>query len=155
MYVEELLKNNQIVALQEHWLYNFEKQTLCDLFPNHNNYCKCSDDTSPIPPKVRPKGVAGVAFLWNQDLDDIVTPLSDGSDRVIAIHVQAGRTSTVLINTYMPANGTLSDIAYEEVLDEVQIIFDKYSPSNKIIWMGDMNATVKQYRNNQNDQKGH
>ena len=153
VYVEELLKSNQIIALQEHWLYNFEKQTLHDLFPDYNNYCKCSDDLSPIPPKVRPKGVAGVAFLWNQDLNENITPLPDGSDRVIAIHIQAGCTSAVLINTYMPANGTLSDVAYEEILDEVQILFDKYSPSNKIIWMGDMNATIREHRNNQNDQK--
>jgi hypothetical protein len=57
----------------------------------------------------------------------------------------------VLINTYMPANGTLSDANYAEVLDEVFEIIQKYSPSATIIWTGDMNAHPSRKKLNPND----
>ena len=109
------------------------------------------DEKNPISSKIRPKGNGGVAILWHKDLSDIVTPLPDGSERTIAIHIKTTATPVVLINTYMPANTSRSGTPYEAILDEVYTISNKYRSNNLIIWTGDMNASTRLRKTNRND----
>ena len=61
-YARELLKDGKtILCLQEHWLFNFETDTLSDLFPEYDSAIKCCDDEDPILPLHKPKDTAGVA----------------------------------------------------------------------------------------------
>jgi hypothetical protein len=75
-------------------------------------HVKCVDDQTLTSPMYRPRATAGVAILWPQEISKQVTPLPDGSDRVVAIQVQTDQGPLVVINTYMPANGTHSGVDY-------------------------------------------
>ena len=77
--------------------------------------------------------------------------MPDGSKRVLMIKIKASQQDVTLINTYMPAEGTLDKTtSYEEVLDEVHEIIQN-SQNTKIIWIGDMNASLIRNRKSSND----
>ena len=139
------------MCIQEHWLYRFEADFIYTQYGQCSGSIKCVDDSDPIPLKLRPRGSAGVAVLWNKKWDDHIKPLPDGGDRLQAVHITTTTDPVVLINTYMPTNGTMADIAYEEVLDEVYEVMQKYSATNKIIWIGDINASTKRPKPTSND----
>ncbi len=80
----------------------YEGDTIFNLFPNHCGHVKCQDDQDPVPLRVRVTGNAGVATLWHKSLSGAISPLPDGSDRVVAVHVNTLPQQTVIINTYMP-----------------------------------------------------
>jgi quinolinate synthase len=111
------------------------------------------DDADPIPLKLRPRGSAGVATLWHKSWSENILALPDGGDRVQAISVSTTSGPVIIINTYMPASGTLSDATYEGALDEVFEIYQKYSPTTTIIWTGDMNAHPSRKKLTANDRQ--
>lgn len=150
-YVADLLQRNQIICLQEHWLYRFEASTLFSLFPDCEGVIKCFDDHDPMPLRVRPRGNAGVATLWNKSVSQCITELPDGSERVLAIRINTSSSPIILLNTYMPTIGTLSGDSYSGVLDEIYEIISKYSSTHKVIWAGDMNASMVRRTKNSND----
>lgn len=150
-YVAHLLQLHQIVCIQEHWLFQFEAHMIYSLFPSCDGAIKCIDDRDPVPLRLRPKGNAGVATLWNKKYSKAIAILPDGSDRVLAVRVETNPYPIVIINTYMPASGTLSGITYEEILDEVFEIICKYVSQNIVLWIGDMNASVNRLKPNKND----
>jgi hypothetical protein len=51
-YVEELLRLNNVICLQEHLLYRFEAAAMFDLFENCEGAIKCFDDHDPMPLRV-------------------------------------------------------------------------------------------------------
>ncbi len=62
LYLDEIVKKADIICLQEHWLYNFEKKTL-DNIDQFTAFTRCIDDTVPISPVQRPRGYGGIAIL--------------------------------------------------------------------------------------------
>ena len=142
-YVHELLKNSNILLVQEHWLHRFEVNLLQDLLPSYKSHVKCFDDDQLLPPLHRTVGRAGVMFLWHPRLNEAITLLPDGSTRVIALQIRGKRESLTLVNTYMPANGSRDkECTFEEVLDEVSELFEKFSPTTSVIWGGDLNGSL-------------
>ena len=134
------------MCLQEHWLYNFQKVEIHALFLTYKCAVKCIDDEDPISPLYRPRGQAGVASFWNNDIDHCISILPDGGDRVQAIKIQLEKGSMVLINTYLPTSGTHADVSYNDILDEVNEILLKYQPNNLVLWVGDM-TRERRYKN--------
>lgn len=133
-----------IICIQEHWLYSFQQNEIKELFPSHCWAIKCIDDGNPIAPIHRPRGHAGVACLWDKQIDHDITVLPDGSDRVLAIQYN----DTVIINTYMPTAGTHTKISYQDITDEVHELLEKYHPQLNMIWFGDMNADPQRATSN-------
>jgi len=132
-------------------MHRFEVPLLDELFPNLSYHIKCCDDDHPLPPLHRPRGTAGVATLWKKEHDQNIHQMPDGSKRVLVIKIKASQQDVTLINTYMPAEGTLDKTtSYEEVLDEVHEIIQN-SQNTKIIWIGDMNASLIRNRKSSND----
>ena len=123
-------------------MYSYQKQDLKDIYPKAVWSLKCIDDEDPTIPLYRPRGQAGVGFIWHPKLDPHITVLPDGSDRVIAMRIQTNEKPIVIINTYMPASGTHTKISYNEIADEVHEILQKYQPYSTVIWVGDMNGDV-------------
>lgn len=48
----------------------------------------------------------------------------------------------------MPTAGTHSDVTYEEILDEVHELIEKYADNNQFIWTGDLNADPRRLTSN-------
>lgn len=134
------LNPNNIICIQEHWLYNFQLKNLTDLFPTLQWAVKCIDDNSPIAPLYRPRGHFGVACAWHPSIDQFIKLLPDGSNSIIALQVKSANTSMVLINSYLPTVGSHTGTRYDDVTDEILEIMHKYHPHNKLIWVGDING---------------
>ena len=144
--------SQQLIFLQEHFLFCYDKKELSEIFPSYENDVKCIDDKDPIPPLFRPRGQAGTACLWSSDMSSYVEILPDGSDRVQVIRLNFDQP-IVIINTYMPAEGTHSNATYSGTLDEVHEILEKYGQTHQILWLGDINADPQRRVQRSNDRK--
>ena len=153
-YVQQLTEAHTIVCLQEHWLHNYENSIVSKLLPNSSYSIKCHDDDESEPPSHRKRGVAGVITLWPKKLDPYITPLPDGGTRMVVIQIRAKQNPITIINTYMPAEGSHDrTCTYDEVLDEVQVVAEKYKAVGSIVWTGDLNADLSRVPGTTNDRK--
>ena len=139
-----------ILCIQEHWMFSFEENMLKALIPNICYHIKCSDDKRPVNPTLKPRGQGGVLTLWKPEMECLVTPLPDGSERNVLIQIGSTKEgATYLLNSYMPTEGSLAK--YVEVLDEVYEIQLKHSPNGRFIWIGDLNASFTRPNPTEND----
>ena len=76
-------------------------------------------------------------------MDKSIQVLPDGSDRLIALRINTANVPILLINTYLPTEGTHTGIKYHDITDEVYEVIQKYQPGHHIIWTGDMNADLE------------
>jgi hypothetical protein len=90
----------------------FQEQKASQLFSNAIWNLKCVDDNDPTLPSHRPQGTASVACMWAREIDQFITPLHDGSDRLLAMKIQHTEGNLILVNTYMPTAGTHTDVKY-------------------------------------------
>jgi hypothetical protein len=79
-------------------------------------------------------------IAWKKELDHIIEVVPDGSDRIQAIKLLQQDLPILLINCYMPTQGC-KDPAYEDVLDEVNELMNKFWQL-AVLWTGDLNADV-------------
>ena len=147
------MKFNDIVIIQEHWLYCFEKQFL-ETIAHENNWSSaimCTDELDPISPFLKcPRGKGGVAILWNNKISNEITTLPDCSRRMMAIRVA---NELCIINVYMPARGLSdSDLEFESCLDKIAEMIIKYGGDLDIIFGGDINASL--HRQKKEHKKG-
>lgn len=78
VFVKELLQDCDFLAIQEHWLFNFQLQELEKKFSSHLAHSKAADDDNPLPPSQKPRGYGGVAILYRNNLDVTVKKLPVG-----------------------------------------------------------------------------
>ena len=69
--------------------------------------------------------------MWKKDIDHMVTPHPDGSNRTVVIQLGNPDHPVFIINTYMPTEGAPS--RYENMLDEVHEIVMKYQQKGDIL----------------------
>jgi hypothetical protein len=70
--IEELLKQHQIILIQEHWLFEAQINTIGDLNKNINFVGKEVDKYNPVLPKSMPRGYGGVAIIWRGKNDHLI-----------------------------------------------------------------------------------
>ena len=146
-----MLNECDILCIQEHWLLSFEKKDLNELFPHHTIIAKSTDDDDPQSPNFRRRGHAGTAIIFKSELEHLITPIKEGSHRILAIEIADPETPILLLNTYMPTEGAIG-ADYQESLDEIYAIMDKYN-NHKFIWTGDINASQNREKPTTNDLK--
>ena len=78
-YVQEPLKRCDIIALQEHWLFNFQLQDMERIFCTHSVHSKTVDDDNLFlrPKTQKPRGYGGVAILFSKKLNVTVSYQSE------------------------------------------------------------------------------
>ena len=91
-----------------------------------------------------------MAILWKREIDKYVHPIPDGSGRLTAITIDVpGFPKSVIVNTYMPANGSENHLSlYRQLVDEVHELSQKY-PLHQLIWLGDLNGSLIRSNNQQ------
>ncbi|CAC5394927.1 unnamed protein product [Mytilus coruscus] len=77
LYLSELLGNVDILAIQEHWLWSFEKSKLekLETFAADRAFStslECTDEYDPISNRQRIRGWGGCDILWRSHLDQFV-----------------------------------------------------------------------------------
>ena len=139
---EKFAKTEDMVLIQEHWLFKCQLDLLNELNENFMSAGKSVDYTDPIPPIQIPRGYGGVAIFWKKDIDHIVNSLEIGNQRIICIELLAERP-TLVICVYMPCNGeTDSYHSYVECIEQLQEIIYTYQGTHEIIIGGDFNENA-------------
>jgi endonuclease/exonuclease/phosphatase family metal-dependent hydrolase len=142
-YLQSLMKSHDLIAIQEHWLFQFEKNFFEEINPQFFAISRHVDDDNPIQPSHKPRGFGGVAWLWNKDMDSIITPLEGGGKRTLAIQVETSGRPLCLITVYMPSRGgPESESQFKALLDELHETYEKYTPTHSVFLMGDINASL-------------
>ncbi|CAG2247840.1 unnamed protein product [Mytilus edulis] len=152
-YFNELLHKHDIILLQEHWLFNYEKEQLKQHYSDFLTFSRHIDDDEPMSPIGRPRGHGGIAILYRKSMSSMFSQLPDGNNRVQAIEISTTGNPTCLINVYLPSRGTDSGHdAYRAALDTLKEIILKYQETHSIITAGDFNASfIKHYKDSQDE----
>ena len=123
LYLQKLCQENDIVCLQEHWLWDFEKDWFKNEFMDFESFVRCHDSNDNISNFNVPRGRAGIAILWNKKFSDFVSRLDAGNERVMAVEIN-GNSKLCIINVYLPTNKSDSEYGYMECLDVVHDIIE-------------------------------
>lgn len=98
-YARDLLKNTDILALSEHWLYNDELSFLDgldDQFCYYASSSRLNDNT-----RRWKRGQGGVGLLWRKNL---VVKKIFLSDRLVAIKIKTGPARwSIICGVYLPS----------------------------------------------------
>lgn len=142
--IQELLKMVDVLAIQEHWLFNFELACLDDLSTDFTSFARAVDDSNPISPYQKPRGYGGVALMWRKSIDNRITKLPDGNEKIICIEIIYSTAKLCLVCAYLPCRGrsTESETQFCDALDAIREIYIKYNETHTIILMGDLNASI-------------
>ncbi|MES9879262.1 MAG: reverse transcriptase domain-containing protein [Sedimenticola sp.] len=150
----ELARQEKIVCLQETWLWTYESDTINNIIPNYDSFVRCDDLNENISNFQAPRGKAGVAILWPAKWSQYVKRLEDGNDRIIGIEMNLPDDDICIFNAYLPTlNLPSSKEKYDEHMDILHNIVQKYSATHKVILCGDMNGTLVPTRTNPHDIK--
>jgi exonuclease III len=78
---------------------------LQELHHNYNGTGKAVDTYDPIAPYLMPRGHGGVAIMWKKTLDNFITPLTIGNERIQCVEL-SGKKNVILISVYLPCKGS-------------------------------------------------
>ncbi|CAG2200016.1 unnamed protein product [Mytilus edulis] len=118
-----------------------------------DHFTRCHDFNDQITNFQIPRGRGGVSILWPTEWSPFVKKLDDGNNRIIAVEILSNNKPICLVNAYMPTKKANSDFEYQEHLDILQSIVDKYEDTHSVLVCGDMNGTYLNDRNNSHDAK--
>lgn len=147
----QLSRGDNIIALQETWLWTYEEDIIENIVPNYIAFVRCDDINDNLTAYQAPRGKAGVALLWPKERSKHIRKLEEGNERIIAIEVNTSDSPLCIINTYMPTFGSSSSEYYAEHLDILHNIIDNYLATHKIIVCGDFNGSLVGTRTNSQD----
>ncbi|VDI33131.1 Hypothetical predicted protein, partial [Mytilus galloprovincialis] len=99
--LNELLDKHDIILLQEHWLFNYEKEQLKQHHSDFLTFSRHIDDDEPMCPIGRPRGHGGIAILYRKSMSSLFSHHPDGNNRVEAIEISTIRNSTCLFDVYL------------------------------------------------------
>jgi endonuclease/exonuclease/phosphatase family metal-dependent hydrolase len=88
----------------------------------------------------------GLAIMWRNSIDYAITelPLTVKTDRIMAICIQSpGNTPVIIVNVYCATTNETTD-KFQDIINNLQIVFDTYSDNNIVIMCGDFNAQLGQ-----------
>ncbi|MCG8113152.1 MAG: hypothetical protein JAZ10_20495 [Candidatus Thiodiazotropha endolucinida] len=141
---------NTIICIQEHFLWDFEKDFIQSIMPTMSYHIRCHDHLEPLSGFKLPRGRGGVAILWPKAWASKVKRLDEGNERIVAVTIAASKP-ICLINAYLPTHDSGSHTEYLECLDIIHSIFIKYQGTYEVILCGDLNGTLLETRSNKHD----
>lgn len=146
LYLNTLESTSDVICIQEHWQYEFQKDSLASILPNMDMRIICSDTFEEISNFNLPRGKGGIAVVWKRELSPSVQELSGGNNRVTGIEIKTPR-NICIICVYMPTNNSGdSYLEYTECLDIISSYLSLYSATHRIIIAGYLNGTLLQPR---------
>ena len=148
--ISEIAQSSKVIFLQEHWLFNYQLHRLDTISDGLQGCGKSVDDDDPIQPIQKPRGYGGVGILWADSIDHLVTPISDGSNRIQCIILKGDIVNILLVSVYMPCRGQNDNfLEFCECIDQLGEIASKYIDHDIVIggdFNEDMNSTQKSRR---------
>ena len=147
--INSILKNNDIILIQKHWLFHSQINIISDICIKIKFAAKGVDIRDPLLPISLPRGYDRVAVLWNMNIDHLIRPIPDGTEKIQCIELEGFDRNIIIISVYLPAVGSKNhQVEYHECIDELYEIYQKYSNSHDIILGGDINEDLNDYKPN-------
>ena len=128
------------MCIQEHWLFNFEQDLEPELHLEYKWSIRSVDDMDPVIPRFRSRGFGGVAIIYRKDISHLLEDIVEGNGRIIGIKLNLS-TPILLLCVYMPCRGSYTNADYNESVDAIAEILEKYSNCKTII-AGDYNINL-------------
>ncbi|CAG2197359.1 unnamed protein product [Mytilus edulis] len=142
--IHKLLQLNDLILIQEHWLFQTQIHLLGEIHENINYIGKGVDINEPLLPICMPRGYGGVAILWKKEIDHMIRPIELGSERIQCVEIrESNNPNIILTSVYLPAKGSKNHQAeYQDVIDQLYELYQKYNETHKIIIGGDLNEDL-------------
>lgn len=140
-YIGTLLKQCDILMIQEHWLNNSQLDRFSNLFQYYSVHGVSAIDTSTLL-QGRPHG--GCCIIYNNYLTSCIKIIPTVSNRLCCLSLSLNSIVMYMFCVYMPCNvnnNTESLHSYIDVLSEISVICDKYNAQHICIG-GDMNTDL-------------
>ena len=138
-YVKHLCDHNDFVMIQEHWYMEDQIQPeLCTCI-NDVMVHGCSGMNSSAMLEGRPYG--GCAILWKKSINIKIKHVEVESKRICAIKISLPDRDVLLINTYMPCDSPVNEIAYQETMIQIEEVCTM-SNVDHIVIGGDFNTDL-------------
>ncbi|CAC5367026.1 unnamed protein product [Mytilus coruscus] len=137
-----------IFLIQEHWLFHCELNMLSEIHDEIAGSSKAVDSDDPMSASYMPRGYGGVAILWNKAIDKYIKPISDGSNRIQCVELLTSKPA-ILMSVYLPTKSTTdSKIIFDDCIDQLYQIVQKYKGTDEIVIGGDFNEDIVKEKNN-------
>ena len=134
--IKELLSINDIVFIQEHWLYNDQLHHLYNISDSHMCHASSGMEMDVIH-QGRPYG--GCAIFWKKNLCKNVEMLKSYNNRIVGVKLHYEDASLLLLNVYMPCNRGNDSHEFIDTLDAISNILREYD-SDLVLFGGDFNT---------------
>ena len=139
-YLREILANNDIVAISEHWLHRNQLYKLNEVDSDFFCIGKSSRLASEEYFGVR-RGSGGVAIYWRKNMSGVSPLLSITHDRVCGIRIQTESNTIInVLSVYMLAVGSCDD--HSTAFDELSYILESLEDGAVNLVIGDFNGDI-------------
>ena len=138
---QQCMSQCDLLCLQEHWIFSNRKNNFQEIITSHEVEAKSVDDENPLFDHKSIRGFAGIATCWKKNLSHAVKVQEEGNHRIMVTTIACKPTPMCIINVCMPTTGNNQNDNYNESLDQISELLEKYS-SRSIILIGDMNASL-------------
>jgi hypothetical protein len=140
-FINHLIKSiqPQFLCLQETWIMSHQKSTIESIFPEHVCISKSVDDGKEIDilPKLS-KGYGGITTLCCKTKTTTTNNI-DGTNRTSVTKIN--NLGFTIVNTYLPCRGHYTMQEYQEEVDQLSEICNKFQ-DEPIIISGDFNIDL-------------
>ena len=137
-YVAELVKQYDLVALQETWLFPWDLAVPSTLGVDVNSFSLSSIDVTNGIKAGRPYG--GITFRWHRDFGCNIQMKRYEFDRILGLSVSINGSSILFINVYFPVT---CHEKYEEYIMCLGILISipESHEEDHVCMLGDFDAT--------------
>ncbi len=140
--MQEFLEAADIINLQEHWLFEFEKDLIDNFSPGYRNNTRSVDGTNNISALAKPRGYGGVSTLWKNRLDHHVHKLPDGNERIVCTAFDVEGNKICILNCYLESARTANAMTkYKDDIGAINELLNKYEECTTFL-VGDLNADI-------------
>lgn len=139
-----MMRYTKLFLIQEHWLFQCQIDMLGEIHQDLRYAAKGVDIYNELQPTKLPRGYGGVGILWHQDIDQAINIIEGGNERIQAVELLQDNNSPILIvSVYMPTGGgNEKTLEYQDTIDMIYELIQKYQPSHYIILGGDLNEDL-------------
>lgn len=137
--INALASDNDILFLQETWLYRDELNLLNSVHADFDGFGISAIDDSNGPISGRPFG--GLGIIWRKSLGNCIKIHNYEDPRMLGIEVTSESVTCLFINVYMPYQSDANYESYMNCLGKVAALIEE-SETTKIAVIGDFNAAT-------------
>jgi exonuclease III len=143
LYMKDLMKNCDVMFVQENWFFDFEIGEFTKFIDDVNAYgVSGMDSHTPL----TGRRFGGCAIVYRKTLNCSFTPIDSKNRRVCAMMMNLNDGPKILlICVYMPCD-TSYDIMnlqfFNDVLNEIEFIIDSHPDHDHVIVGGDFNTDL-------------